>query len=236
MNRTIDQVPANETLSLDEQSWLNSKDPKALLGHCVRSANDRKLRRFAIAMCNHCPPRGMFGPEQLQSAERFAEGKAGIEELCRSHSSLYASGGWLRLSVGPTLLSAVSRSPDYLANDILALLFEWFHSPPHRRSLFVPDGTSDEALERYQHLLADFVRDIFGNPFQPTVVDPRWLSSSVIDIARAMYAERAFERMPILGDALMDAGCDSEEVINHCQAQLPHVRGCWLVDRLLGFP
>jgi len=63
-------------------------------------------------------------------------------------------------------------------------------------------------------------------------LDPRWLSSTVIDLARTIYEERVWERMPILADALMDAGCDSEEVINHCHGPGPHVRGCWVVDLL----
>ncbi len=78
------------------------------------------------------------------------------------------------------------------------------------------------------------VRDIFGNPFRPVTIDPRWLTATVIDLADAIYADRAFDRMPILADALMDAGCDSEEIIAHCRGDAPHVRGCWAVDLVLG--
>ena len=81
---------------------------------------------------------------------------------------------------------------------------------------------------------ANLMRDIFGNPFRPVTLDPRWLSSTVLDLARTIYDERVFERMPILGDALMDSGCDSEEIIKHCQGTGPHVRGCWVVDLILG--
>jgi hypothetical protein len=79
-----------------------------------------------------------------------------------------------------------------------------------------------------------FLHDIFGNPFRPVTIDPRWLTSSVFDLSRAIYEERAWERMPVLADALMDAGCDNEEIINHCRGDGPHVRGCWVVDLLLG--
>ena len=78
------------------------------------------------------------------------------------------------------------------------------------------------------------VRDIFGNPFRPVTIDPRWLTSTVVDLASAIYEERAFDRMPILADALMDAGCDNEEIIAHCRSEGPHVRGCWVVDLLRG--
>ncbi len=79
------------------------------------------------------------------------------------------------------------------------------------------------------------IRDIFGNPFRPVTVDPAWLTSDVLALARGIYAERAFDRMPILADALQDAGCDNEDVLTHCRdASAPHVRGCWVVDLVLG--
>jgi hypothetical protein len=82
--------------------------------------------------------------------------------------------------------------------------------------------------------LASILRDIFGNPFRPVSLNQRWFSSTVLDLARNIYDEHQFERMPILADALMDAGCDSEEILNHCRGPGPHVRGCWVVDLLLG--
>ena len=39
--------------------------------------------------------------------------------------------------------------------------------------------------------------------------------------------------MPILADALQDAGCDNEDMLNHCRdVNQPHVRGCWVLDLL----
>ena len=57
---------------------------------------------------------------------------------------------------------------------------------------------------------------------------------TVVDLARTIYDERLFERLPILADALMDAGCDSKEILSHCCRESPHVRGCWVVDLFLG--
>jgi len=81
---------------------------------------------------------------------------------------------------------------------------------------------------------ADLVRDVFGNPFRPVAVKPAWLTSDVVALATGIYADRAFDRMPILADALQDAGCDNEEVLDHCRSGGPHVRGCWAVDLLTG--
>jgi hypothetical protein len=76
--------------------------------------------------------------------------------------------------------------------------------------------------------------DIFGNPFRPVVLDPRWQTSTVLDLARLIYEERAFDRLPILADALMDAGCDNDDILAHCRGNGPHVRGCWVIDLILG--
>src|SRR5262249_15629562 len=80
----------------------------------------------------------------------------------------------------------------------------------------------------------DIFRDIFGNPFRPVVVNPSWLTSDVRTLAEGIYQERAFDRMPILADALQDAGCDNDDILNHCRSDAPHVRGCWVVDLVLG--
>jgi hypothetical protein len=80
-----------------------------------------------------------------------------------------------------------------------------------------------------------FLRDIFGNPFRPVTVDPNWLTSTVVALAEGIYAERAFDRMPILVDALQDAGCDNSDILSHCRdTQFTHVRGCWVIDLLTG--
>jgi hypothetical protein len=81
-------------------------------------------------------------------------------------------------------------------------------------------------------------RDIFGNPFRPSPPLPpavlRWQDSTVRRIAEGIYEEHAFDRLPILADALLDAGCDDEELIAHCRSAGPHARGCWAVDLILG--
>jgi hypothetical protein len=77
-------------------------------------------------------------------------------------------------------------------------------------------------------------RDILGNPFRPAAADPAWLTSTVAQLASGIYADRAFDRLPFLGDALEDAGCADRAILDHCRSPGPHVRGCWVVDLLLG--
>ncbi|MBY0459193.1 MAG: hypothetical protein K2V38_17825 [Gemmataceae bacterium] len=77
-------------------------------------------------------------------------------------------------------------------------------------------------------------RDIFGNPFRPVVFLPDWRTSTAVALAAQMYDLRDFSAMPILADALQDAGCDSDDILGHCRGDGPHVRGCWVVDLVLG--
>jgi hypothetical protein len=84
--------------------------------------------------------------------------------------------------------------------------------------------------------ICDLIRDII-NPTPPSPPAPSWLTwhdATVRRIAQGVYHDRAFERLPILADALIDAGCDNEDILVHCRSEGPHVRGCWVIDLLLG--
>ena len=81
----------------------------------------------------------------------------------------------------------------------------------------------------------DLVRDIFGNPFRPVAFDTAWRTDNAVSLARHMYESRDFGAMPILADALQDAGCEHKAVLAHCRdPHQVHVRGCWVVDPVLG--
>jgi hypothetical protein len=96
------------------------------------------------------------------------------------------------------------------------------------------DVASGEAYNTEVAAQAVLVREIFGNPFRPVAVDPAWLTSDVVLLAQGIYDERAFDRLPILADALQDAGCDCDDLLAHLRGPGPHVRGCWALDLVLG--
>ena len=81
-----------------------------------------------------------------------------------------------------------------------------------------------------------FIRDIFGaRAFRSTTADPAWLTFDVRAIARGIYeSPRLLHDARYQPDALQDAGCDSADVLDHCRGPGPHVRGCWVVDLILG--
>jgi hypothetical protein len=98
-------------------------------------------------------------------------------------------------------------------------------------AVFASGRTHDE-LNTLQLL-----RDVFGNPFHPASIDPAiltWNHGTVPGIARHIYDERAFGDLPILADALEDAGCTDADILGHCRAGGEHVRGCWVVELILG--
>ncbi|MBN9517038.1 hypothetical protein J0H58_00740 [bacterium] len=64
--------------------------------------------------------------------------------------------------------------------------------------------------------------------------NPSWRTEAVVGLARGMYESRDFAPMPVLADALEDAGCDQPDILAHCRGDRPHVRGCWVVDLVLG--
>lgn len=91
------------------------------------------------------------------------------------------------------------------------------------------DGFSEELFRDQIGIL----RDIFGNPFRPLAFAPGWLTETAVGIARGIYDDRAFDRLPILADALQDAGCENADVLAHCRGEGLHVRGCWVVGGVL---
>jgi hypothetical protein len=104
---------------------------------------------------------------------------------------------------------------------------------PHVLSDYV--GGAAEANERTGQ--AHLIRCIFGSIFRSVSAKPFWVSwneGAIKALAQRIYIERAFDRLPILADALEDAGCDNVDILTHCRQPGEHVRGCWVVDLLLG--
>jgi len=82
--------------------------------------------------------------------------------------------------------------------------------------------------------LLALLHDIFGNPFSPVVLDSAWRTDTVLSLARHIDTSGEFSVMPILADALQDAGCDNDAILTHCRQENPtHVHGCWVIDLVL---
>jgi hypothetical protein len=91
-----------------------------------------------------------------------------------------------------------------------------------------------QAFDAERQRQTSVIYEIFGNPFRLVAIDPPWLTSTVSALATGIYADRAFDRLPILADALQDAGCDNDDILSHLRSDGPHVKGCWALDLVLG--
>lgn len=209
---------------MNEQQWLTSTDPQAMLKWIRETGGetsnrprnppgDRKLRLFACACCLEVW--SLLTDERsrraVEVAERYADGRATEKELSAAWNAAW--------NAAESAASSAARSAAWNA----------------------PQGTQAELL-----------RCIFGNPFRPVhclcgmpanmrqercpkaQAILRWHDGTVPKIAQAIYQDRDFDRMPILADALEEAGCENADILEHCRRPGEHVRGCWVVDLVLG--
>jgi hypothetical protein len=225
---------------MTEVEWLACIEPMPMVHQLHESdrASERKLRLFACAWGYDLWLRlpDQRSRDALAVAERFADNLVGSSELALAFDAARIASDEVRLQLGGrqskgiksqqgnrTLMSAAEVATNATASVCsIPLLWDVLHRVEWSQS-------NTEGFT-----LACYLRDIFGNPFRPVIADPRWLTSNVTDLARTIYDERAFDRLPILADALMDAGCADEAILSHCRSEGPHVRGCWVVDLVLG--
>jgi hypothetical protein len=114
---------------------------------------------------------------------------------------------------------------------------QWvFHG--ERWASLIAAGAAEEVGAQEQPAQASLLRCIFGSlPFRPVPLDPAWLAwqdGTIWKLAAAVYDDRAFDRLPVLADALEEAGCTDDDMLKHCRGPGPHARGCFVVDALLG--
>jgi hypothetical protein len=201
---------------MTESEWLKSNDPDAMLEHILGWTSERKLRLFACACCRRIW--ALLKKEQLRHAvetsERYADGQALLKELKAARDAV-----WQRSGEG---LAAYTTTHPRGAQTIKGL----------RAAAAAAGGFLAERAAQ-----ADLLRDVVGNPFRTVELNPAWLTwndGTVRYMAEAIYEERTFEQLPILADALEEAGCADAEILQHCRKPGVHVRGCWVLDLLLG--
>jgi hypothetical protein len=135
--------------------------------------------------------------------------------------------------------------PDHWVSTWQGLRELWGPDPAGQHAFLLALTVGDDTLDEAQWAFVDaddaeyalgceLLREVFGNPFRPLDFAP-WRTGTAVALARTMYESQDFGAMPILADALQDAGCDNAEVLSHCRdASQVHARGCWVVDGVLG--
>jgi hypothetical protein len=213
---------------MTEAEWAASNDAVPMLVFLEGRITRRQEHLFACACCRRIWHLLSDEPcrNGVEIAERLADGLASREEWAAHWeeavekrqlgtygiNAAYNAGYPMPLGARHALTSAGATQ----AREPVTQDGEWLAG-------VIAERTAQTVL----------LRDIFGNPFRPVAADPPWLTSTVVTLAEGIYAERAFDRLPILADALQDAGCENADILAHCRNDGPHVRGCWVVDLLL---
>lgn len=214
--------------SVTEDRWLASTHIEYMLDGCktLRVLNARRSRLFACG-CFRLIWEEIQDPHIRQAVE-MTEGRADrqvTDQQLAHHRYTFSNmplGSFdQRLQMAVMSLVIPNMNPGYVS---------WLVRVTIDRFRFGFD--SGRYQEGYQPQ-ADLLREIIGNPFRPFTLNPGWLTSTVVALAKQMYETRDFSAMPILADALQDVGCEDADLLAHCRGPGPHMRGCHAVDSLL---
>jgi hypothetical protein len=213
--------------------------------------SERKLRLFAC----HCLRQlgrayaSALTEAALETAERFADGLATLAELRAAQATSQNEGDGLGSSVAfdPAVYSA--SGVVHMGGNTIGRAAAGDPWPDEARF----KAAYDEAVREWQRMCWRFLQEVTPPPLatpkggglsalidlamSPTGrvgVDRSWRTDTAVMLARQMYDAREFSAMPILADALQDAECNNDTILNHCRGPGPHVRGCWVVDLVLG--
>ncbi|GAC1475281.1 MAG: hypothetical protein NVSMB9_27420 [Isosphaeraceae bacterium] len=210
---------------MTETEWLAGTDPGAMLDFLRARASDRKLRLLSVACWRLLD--GEHGRDAVEVAERYAEGLGTRAALKRTRQSVRAvrhglptDGGAADGAWGAYWLAEVAASENAFAK--LGDEFQRLSALGLRNlKAAEPDP------------LRTMILEIFGNPFRPVSFDPSRLKAGAVTVARSIYDHRAFDRMSELVESLRHEGEATDEAA-HLGEPVPHVRGRWALDLILG--
>ncbi len=218
---------------MTEKQWLTAREPGSLLAHARLFGDERKRRLFACACARRVAD--LFtdpaSERAVAAAERYADGLAGMQEL---EAALGAAREVVRAAGALHTRQSNAAACAATAATGLGLALD------HQASQLAAYARAPGLVENQAELRAqaDLVRDLFGNPFRaPAAAEAAWLEwdgGAVRRLAQGIYAERAFDDLPVLADALEEAGCEEGDILAHLRGPGPHALGCWALDLLLG--
>lgn len=241
---------------MTEADWLAATDPEPMIWLARKRGSDRRTRLAACACYRAVWEAAGDRPFEwvIEAGERLSDGEISPEAagvtFGQATDAACALMGLTSLQDVPSL-----NGRDLREVQTATLMLETAMCVSPRSSAPLSQLVREEPtrLQRLSSAIADWlslgehdrpdpkppvwcllIRCVFGNPFQPVAFDPRWRTETAASLASAIYTERAFDRMPILADALEEAGCNHTDVLSHCRGPGPHVRGCWVIDLLLG--
>lgn len=218
--------------SVTEAEWLTCDDPLEMFSRFVRpmKSGRRRLDLLCIAcvrlvwhLLDHPALKLPFDWLEMHPGERVRPLDGHMGDLFQGPAKVLYDWRY-RHDLGLNTFAV------HIAHDLWADFYEYAFDNLGKDS----DYDLSVLHEDPSIVLPAVMREIFGNPFRPVMLDPEWRTTTAAALAEWIYASRDFSAMPVLADALQDAGCNNADVLDHCRGSGPHVRGCWVVELVLG--
>jgi hypothetical protein len=220
---------------MNETEWFASNDSYRMLRPCrkVIRSQPRKGRLFAVACCYRiwhllADPRSRAA---VETAAQYADGLVSEDKLRAA-----ADAAGVAHDEAFRVKGKVGACGEWAA-EFGASLNAWHAAQYASNFAYVAAGDGLEPGPEHE-AQAHLLRCIFGPlPFRAISLDLAWLvwnAGTIPRLAEAIYEESAFARLPILADALEDAGCTEADLLSHFRSPGPHGRGCWALDLVLG--
>lgn len=220
---------------MTEAEWLASDSPKLMFQHLHGRVSERKLLLFGVACCRRLWDHTWHERSRraIELVERYADGEATAAEVGRiAEEAEQAPEDDYDGTFSGTLAGFLTGGDPFEA----AVEAEFVTTGWVGEFAGSTGGSEDAAEDDETTAHVGLLHDIFDDAFRPVAFEPAWLAShdAVGKLARLIYDERLFEHMPLLGDALEEAGCVDEDILSHCRTAAEHARGCWVIDAILG--
>jgi hypothetical protein len=201
---------------MTEAQWMQGDDPRKMMRHLLRHPSLRPTARKAILL-GAALARMVWRRTDWDIVRRLVE--------CREKMADEV----VRFDQYHAIAHEINAGGDAPEDPAIALTHTFPALSVIEATLRVPDVTPGSVCA--------VVRELFGNCFRRPGINPLWLQfgdGAVMKLAQGVYAEGAFDRLPVVADALEEAGCDDAALLGHCRSGDRHYRGCWAVDALLG--
>jgi hypothetical protein len=222
---------------MTEAEWLNETECSQRMMYALRErrlprtkAGRRKFRLFACGCCRAAwgrLPDARLG-YAVEIAERFADGLASQDELEAARAAV----SWMREDssqpAGTPLHARVAIDMAVATTEAQA-----YEAAFSMTATSLPLAGCSGGERAGEAALCHLIRCVFGNLFGLVAMSPDWCTPTTVALARSIYEGCHFEGLPVLADALEEAGCDNTDLLSHLRGPGPHARGCWVLDLLL---